>query len=205
MKQVFLPSDLSFNGPMSAEADFLASLFAADSPFPWEPLSLEGDAYLQGLETELDADPTFEADFDKAITDGWNQTSALLAAQWQSLGAVPPQSLLDALKAQFQSRMPDDALSTIAAAATQWVNSGRPVAEQLVEVVQTLLPDWDTGDLTVLARPLAYSLRDGRGEVLDITLRSAPQTDWNSLSKIEKARLSLAIASVALHKAKDMS
>jgi len=190
---------------MSAEADFLASLFAAESPYPWEPLSPEGDAYLQSLETELEADSKFEADFDKAIADGWNQTAALLAAQWESLGAAAPEPLLNDLKTQFQSRMPDDALGTIAAAAARWVKSGRPVAEQLVEVVQSLLPDWDTGDLTVLARPLAYSLRDGRGEVLDLTLGSAPQTDWNSLSEIEKARLSLAIASVALNKAKEMS
>jgi hypothetical protein len=45
---------------------------------------------------------------------------------------------------------------------------------------------------------LAYSLRDGRREILALNLRSISQVDWNTLSDIEQARLSLAIASVAL-------
>ena len=50
----------------------------------------------------------------------------------------------------------------------------------------------------MLARPLAYSLRDGRGEILDLNLRAIPVADWDSLSDLEQARLSLTVASVAL-------
>lgn len=183
---------------MSAEQDLLSSIFASDQPYPWEPLSPDGDAYLNRLESELEDDGVI----DESVAAGWNQVSSLLDHQWASLSQTPAEKVFHALQGQFQGRMPEDALATIADAATRFVQSSRPVAEQLVDTVKAIIPNWEAGDLNVLARPLAYSLRDGRGEVLDLTLRSAPQADWESLSEIEKARLSLAIASVALTMAK---
>jgi len=188
----------SFEVPMSAEQDLLASIFASGQPYPWEPLSPDGEAHLNHLESQLDDDP----EVDEVITAGWHRVSSLLETQWASVETATPERLLNALKARFQERMPDDALGTLAAAAARLVQSGRPMAEQLVETAKAILPDWETGDLVVMARPLAYSLRDGRGEVLDLTLRSIPQAQWESLSELEKARLSLAIASVALTMAK---
>jgi hypothetical protein len=184
---------------MSAEQDFLASIFSSGQTYPWEPLSPDGEAYLDHLASELADDPGV----DEAITSGWNTMASLLATQWANVGTSAVDRLLTALKAEFQGRLPEDVLGTIATAAANLVQSSRPVAEQLVETVKSALPHWDTGDLAVLARPMAYSLRDGRGEILDMTLRSAPLKEWDSLSDIEKARLSLAIASVALQKAKE--
>ena len=184
---------------MSAEQDLLASILASGQPYPWEPGSPDGEAYLSHLESELDDDPVVN----EAITAGFNRFSALVGTRWASVDSSSAEPLLSALKIEFKGRMPEEALGTIATTAATLVQSGRPIAEQLVEIVKAILPSWDTGDLTVLARPLAYSLRDGRGEILDLTLRSTPQAEWESLSDIEKARLSLAIASVALTRAKE--
>ena len=67
-----------------------------------------------------------------------------------------------------------------------------------MQCVDDVLPGWNADDLAVLARPLAYSLRDGRGEILELNLRAIPATDWDSLSTLEQARLTLTVASVAL-------
>jgi hypothetical protein len=198
MNQLSHPSNPSFDLPMSAERDLLSSLLSAEPPYPWEPLGPDGETYLDRLAAEFD-DPSI----DEAITSGWDSFSAQIEAQWDNVNPASPNltvvdTLLNALKAQFHERMPEASLDSIAASAARLVQSGQPIAEQLVETVQAILPGWDRGDLTILARPLAYSLRDGRGEILDLTLRSAPQAEWATLSEIEKARLSLAIASVAL-------
>jgi hypothetical protein len=199
MNQLLRPFAQSFERPMSAEQDLLTSIFASEQPYPWEPISPDGEDYFHRLESDLEDDSTV----DEAITAGWHRVSSLLETQWASVDASRPERLVNALRAEFQGRMPEDALATIATAAVSLVQSRRPVAEQLVETVKGILPSWDTGDLNVLARPLAYSLRDGRGEILDLTLRSAAQAEWETLSDIEKARLSLAIASVALTMAKE--
>jgi hypothetical protein len=70
--------------------------------------------------------------------------------------------------------------------------------DRLVACAQAVLPTWDAGDLAVLARPLVYSLRDGHSEILDLNLQSIPQADWQNLSDIERARLSLTLAAFAL-------
>ena len=199
MNQLLLASIPWFEAPMSAEQDLLASIFASDQAYPWQPNSPDGEAYLSRLESELGDDPVV----DEAVTAGWNSVSALLATQWANTNTATVERLLTALKAEFEGRMPEAALATIAATAANLVQSSRPVAEQLVETVKAILPSWDTGDLVVLARPLAYSLRDGRGEILDLSLRSTPRAEWGSLTDVEKARLSLAIASVALNMAKE--
>ena len=174
--------------------------FASGQPYPWEPLSPDGEAHLNHLESQLDDDP----EVDEVITAGWHRVSSLLETQWASVETATPERLLNALKARFQERMPDDALGTLAAAAARLVQSGRPMAEQLVETAKAILPDWETGDLVVMARPLAYSLRDGRGEVLDLTLRFHTPGPMGVLFRsLKKARLSLAIASVALTMAKE--
>jgi hypothetical protein len=197
MKQLFPSSALSFEAPMSAERDFLSSIFSSDQPYPWDSASPDREAYLDRLEAALD-DPAVDA----AIAAGWDRFSAQMETCWARVNDSTADTLLKTLRAEFQGRMPEDALGSIATAAAQLVQSGRPLAEQLVETVKTLLPSWEPGDLAVLARPLAYSLRDGQDEILDLTLRSVPQADWETLPELEKARLSLAIASVALNIAK---
>lgn len=182
---------------MAAEHDLLASIFSAEPVYPWQPLAPEAELYLTRLETELEVleDETLAA----AIATGWQSFAAHMATQMtvaETLQSTAT-SVLDQIR-QFQERVPNDLLQSLATAATTLARSSQPLIEQLVQCVNTVLPDWDTEDLAVLARPLAYSLRDGRGEILELNLRAIPATDWTSLSNLEQARLTLTIASVAL-------
>jgi hypothetical protein len=180
---------------MTAKQDLLASILTSDPAYPWQPLAPEAEGYLASLEAEFDAlaDNNLEA----AIAAGWqileSQMMASLAAQQPAVETA----ILDQLR-QFQARMPDGLLQRLSTAATSLARSGQPLIDQLVQCVNDVLPGWDAADLAVLARPLAYSLRDGRGEILELNLRAIPTGTWETLSDVEQARLTLTIASVAL-------
>ncbi|HZG37180.1 MAG TPA: hypothetical protein VEZ50_00745 [Nodosilinea sp.] len=190
---------------MAAEHDLLASILNSEPAYPWQPLAPEAEGYLASLEAEFDT--LAEGELTGAIAAGWQTLSAQMTAQMtdqmttgQPAPAADPAvvaSVLDQLR-QFQARMPSDLLQSLAAAATTLARSGQPLIDQLVQCVGDVVPNWNIDDLAVLARPLAYSLRDGRGEILDLNLRAIPVADWDSLSDLEQARLSLTVASVAL-------
>lgn len=184
---------------MAAERDLLSSVLNPEPPYPWNPQAPEAEAYLANLETTFD-DPLV----DEAIAQGWTVFSQQLESQWEPSTAMLT-SLGLQLREQFSGQVPEALLKTLVASATDLVNSGRPLIEQLVACVNVVLPTWDTADLAVLARPLAYSLRDGRSEIVALNLGSIPQTDWAALSDIEQARLGLAMASMALKLAEQES
>ena len=72
------------------------------------------------------------------------------------------------------------------------------MADRLVECVQSLLPDWAEDDLLVLARPFAYAMRGSQAADVESVLGEIRHEDWTALSKIEQARVSIAIAHYAL-------
>jgi hypothetical protein len=181
---------------MTAESDLLANLTNPHSPYPWEPLSPEAEAYFTAAVAELD-DPLVES----SIAAGWQNFSAQLMAQWDDLATTS--AVAQRLAAEFQERIPLNLLQAIATTATSVARNSQSFLEQMVVCANVVLPTWTGDDLAVLARPLAYSLRDGQGEILDLTLRATAQTDWETLSEVEKARLSLAISSVALKAAQN--
>ncbi|MDA0866889.1 MAG: hypothetical protein O2890_10810 [Cyanobacteria bacterium] len=91
--------------------------------------------------------------------------------------------------------MPADLLGQIAERVQAIAENGRPLLDQLVAAVDDSLTGWDAGDLRVIARPMAMAMRDGHGDIVEATLNSIrPDADWDALSDLEKARLSLAIA-----------
>ena len=184
---------------MTAEHDLITSIFSADAVYPWQPLEAEAEGYLTQLEAEFDA--LGEDELDAAIAAGWQTFSAQIAELAPSTTkddlAQPAGVILDQIR-QFQDRLPIALLQNLATSATALARSGQPLIDQLVTCVHDLLPTWDTADLAVLARPLAYSLRDGRGEIVDLNLRAIPTTNWDNLSELDRARLTLTVASVAL-------
>ncbi|MBE9136984.1 hypothetical protein IQ254_07170 [Nodosilinea sp. LEGE 07088] len=190
---------------MTAEHDLLASILAAEAVYPWLPLSPEAESYLTGLEAELDAVED-GSDVSAAITAGWQALSAQMTTQmaaYDTASALSQPAVASVLGqiSQFQERIPGGLLQSLATSATTLARSGQPLIDQLVQCVSVVLPTWNADDLAVLARPLAYSLRDGRGEILDLNLRAISTAPWENLSDIEQARLTLAIASVALQTA----
>ncbi|MGB3136104.1 MAG: hypothetical protein WBB18_04785 [Nodosilinea sp.] len=189
---------------MAAERDLLAAILTPESVYPWQPLAPEAEGYLASLEAEFDA--LTDGDLDTAIAAGWQTLSSQMSAQMDGVEAGETSaaesspaaaSVLGQLR-QFQERLPAELLRNLAAAAAALTHSSQPLIDQLVQCVDDLLPDWSADDLAVLARPLAYSLRDGRGEILELNLRAIPTADWDSLSDLEQARLTLTIASIAL-------
>ncbi|HIK44547.1 MAG TPA: hypothetical protein IGR64_06615 [Leptolyngbyaceae cyanobacterium M65_K2018_010] len=176
----------------SAEADLLASLVNPQPPYPWSPFSPEAEAYLAEAEAEL-----ADASLDGAIAAGWQRFSADLESQWAQV-AGRPNPVAESLLNRFQGSIPSQVLQSIATTALAMVDSGQSLLDQLVACAQAVLPTWEQDDLAVLARPLAYALRDGQSEILDLSLSAIPQTDWNQISEVDRARLSLAIATVAL-------
>ena len=83
------------------------------------------------------------------------------------------------------------------ATANGLVNRGESRLEQLVTCVSAILPTWDRQDLAVLARPLAYSLREGQSPDLNTSLGISDQS-WEQRSPLQQARLSLAVAAQVL-------
>ncbi len=188
---------------MATNHDLLASILNPETGYPWQPLAPEAEGYLTSLETEFDA-LEGGGELNSAIAAGWQVLSAQMATQMGTVSeeireisqaAVNP--VLEQLR-QFQGRMPSGLLQRLAQSAAVLTRSGQPLIDQLVQCVDDILPGWNAEDLAVLARPLAYSLRDGRGEILELNLRAVPTADWDSLSDLERARLTLTVASVAL-------
>jgi hypothetical protein len=180
-----------------AKQDLLAHILRAGPNYPWQPADPEAEPYLASLEAEFDA--LADTELEAAIATGWQTLSAQLISQMSPPEPLPPSvaAVLNRLD-QFQGRLPGDLLQSLATAATTLTRSSQPLINQLVQCVNTVLPTWETEDLMVLARPLAYSLRDGRGEILNLNLRAIPTVDWEALSDLEQARLTLTIASLAL-------
>jgi hypothetical protein len=94
--------------------------------------------------------------------------------------------------------MPQNLLNQLAANVQTAAQSGNALIDQLVASAQTVLSGWEADDLQVMARPPAMAMRGGQEEILDVTLQSIRQVDWEELSEVEQARLSLVVARYAL-------
>ena len=117
--------------------------------------------------------------------------------------------LQKSLAQQFADRVPQDLLQRLAQAAvhvTQEVSrQSSSLANQLVDCVQEILPNWQEEDLQVLARPFAYAMRGNDSDQVQSTLTTAQAVNWTELSEIEQARTGFAIARYALSKLEQQS
>lgn len=157
--------------------------------YPWNPSDPAAIAYLDNLQSEWGE--LSEAD----LNSQWPQVSQIAEQLW----ARPAEPLMTALAQKFGTRMPSYLLNQLASSVQTVAQSGGSLIDQLVESAQTVLTDWEAEDLQVMARPLAMAMRGGQEEILEVTLQSIRQVDWEELSEVEQARLSLAIARYALN------
>jgi hypothetical protein len=167
--------------------DLLEAILGADTTYPWNPTDPQTEAYLEALEQEF------------SLTD-W-EPSDIQARSRAFFAQVDQLWLQKSLAQQFAERMPEQLLNQIVERAKKLIRSPLSMAEQLVECVQEVLPAWNIEDLQVLARPLAYAMRDFETEsttVVDSTLKTVRPVSWAELSELEQARLSLSIARYAL-------
>lgn len=173
----------------------------AQISYVWNPLAPEAESFFTQLETP-------------SIFEGWQEEEITNRAQsfFAHLNQLWPTNSLQAILAdRFAARVPQHFLAAIAEQAQkalanvqQTVSSSLSMADQLadqlVQCVQEITPNLATEDLQVLARPLAYQMRNGGlQDAINTTLSHVPQIEWDKLSEVQQARLSLAIARFALN------
>lgn len=173
------------------EFDFLEAIALEDAAYPWNPEDPESEAYFTKLEAEF-AESDFMANTD--IVNGSQKLFAKLEEKWSEF------AVNNSAFEKFGRRMPEEILSKLANSireisekANQTLG-GLSLSDRLVYCVAEIMPRWNIEDLEVLARPMAYAMRDSQLDPVESTLANIPEVDWQDLSEIERARLSLAIA-----------
>lgn len=169
-----------------AQMDLLATIVQTDVAYPWNPAQLESESYLTALEQEFAISDSF-SDSDIA------QKSQVLFAQLEQVWLTT--ALQKSLREKF-ARVPQDFLARIAQSVQHATVKYQSLADQMVECVLDILPQWAEEDLQVLARPLAYAMREVDSEGAELVM--ATRRPWAQLSEIEQARVSLAVARYAI-------
>ena len=169
-----------------AEMELLATIVQTDVAYPWNPAQLESESYLTALEQEFALSDSF-SDSDIA------QKSQVLFAQLEQVWLTT--ALQKSLREKF-ARVPQDFLARIAQSVQNATVKYQSLADQMVECVLDILPQWAEEDLQVLARPLAYAMREVDAEGTQLVM--AARRPWAQLSEIEQARVSLAVARYAI-------
>ncbi|MEG3990888.1 hypothetical protein QUA13_27820 [Microcoleus sp. S28C3] len=169
-----------------AQMELLATIVQADVAYPWNPAQLESESYLSAAEQEFALSDSF-SDSDIALK------SQVLFSQLEQVWLTT--ALQKSLREKF-TRVPQDFLASIAQSVQNATVKYQSLADQMVECVLDILPQWDEEDLQVLARPLAYAMRDVDSEGVELVV--ATKRPWAQLSEIEQARVSLAVARYAI-------
>ncbi|MEG4501201.1 hypothetical protein QUB05_29040 [Microcoleus sp. F10-C6] len=169
-----------------AQMELLATIVQTDVAYPWNPAQLESESYLSAVEQEFALSDSF-SDSDIALK------SQVLFSQLEQVWLTS--ALQKSLREKF-ARVPQDFLASIAQSVKNATVKYQSLADQMVECVLDILPQWAEEDLQVLARPLAYAMRDVDSEGAQLVM--AAQKPWAQLSEIEQARVSLAVARYAI-------
>ncbi|MGA7933955.1 MAG: hypothetical protein WCA35_10445 [Kovacikia sp.] len=157
--------------------------------YPWNTIDPEAEEFFTELEQGFPSDIWSADELASRSSKFFSYADQLWSAT----------TLQNSLAQKFNTRMPQELLLAIANRAHQLISSSQSLAEQLVDCVQDLLPNFAAEDLQVLARPLAYAMRNGESHrAVESTLEKVRLLKWEELSEIEQARLSLAIARTAL-------
>lgn len=163
--------------------------------YPWNPGDPESEVFFTESEQASFLDGWQEAEIATRADSFFGQ----LNQQWATSG------LQSYLAQRFALRMPQELLTSIAAQAQQLVASSRQtvanslsLADQLVQCIQEVAINLGQDDLYVQARLLEPMRNGGSNTAVETLLQQIPQTEWQHLSDIQKARLSLAIAHCAI-------
>ncbi|MBS3026900.1 MAG: hypothetical protein HCA25_07340 [Dolichospermum sp. DET50] len=188
--------------PSNIDLEFLEALLEPeDATYPWNLADEASEAYFHDLELQFglqefsNAELITSADnFYQNLDIIWDQVTVI---EDKNINKNTVNYLQEALQTAF-SVIPGVLLTAIAQKASEVFILEQSVSEKLMECVQALLPNWETDDLLVLARPFAYAMRSGESHTLTSIIRDIEHRDWASLSEIEQAKITLAIADYAL-------
>lgn len=177
-------SNQNMSAKSHAQQEMLQAILSPQEPYPWAP----AEAFNYFTENTTDHELVLS---DEEAQLGWQTLSAQLNTIWNG------PSVQVALAQRFTRRLSQTVIDQITTKAAQVVNTGQPLAKQLIACVRDTLTEWDEADLQVMARPLAHAMR-GQEEILDATINSVRDIDWHALSPMEQARISLAAARWAI-------
>jgi hypothetical protein len=183
-------SSLPVSSSNPTELELLQALLLDEATYPWQPHAPESSAYFSALESTVSEEELSSAD----VQRHWQALAGQAADLWGEAAGAP---LLNRLSQRFGQRVPQALLSQLAQQVQVVAQRGGSLLDQLVLAVDEVLDQWESDDLRVMARPLAVAMRDGHGDILEVTLRSTGNREWAQLSDLEKARLGLAIARYA--------
>ena len=190
--------------PSQVDLELLEALLEPeDANYPWNPGDEESEAYFQELEQQFAMEDLQGVELMRRSQDFYGHLDTL----WSSITPTPDQNhnlqqavvlnLQETLRTNFSACVPQILLNTIASKAAEIFAARQLISEQLVECVQTVLPAWGTEDLIVLARPFAYAMRSSESQNAASALSNLQNSEWTALSEVDKAKVSLAIASYA--------
>ena len=180
----------------SVQGELLEALLQSEDDFyPWNPAEPEAEAYFAELERGFLLDQWQEVE---EITQASQALFNQLHQCWSSSELVAEENLRQSLSERFAALMPQAWLEAIAHKAQQLFSTNLSLAEQLVQCVRPLLPNWAEDDLLVFARPLAYAMRGQSESATEAQPGVVRSVEWTELSPMEQARLSLAVAHSAL-------
>ncbi|MEG5000752.1 hypothetical protein [Microcoleus sp. B4-D4] len=181
------PDSQYFRDSLSqTEMELLATIVQTDVAYPWNPAQLESESYWADLEQEFSLSDSF-SDSDIALKSG--VLFAQLEQVWLS------SALQKSLGDKFAG-VPEDFLTRIAQSVQNATVKYQSLADQMVECVLNILPQWAEEDLQVLARPLAYAMREGDSSGVEAAVET--KRPWAQLSEIEQARVGLTVARYAI-------
>ncbi len=176
-----------------AEAELMDCLLAADSNYPWEPAEPDTAEYYDRSDLHFSMDDWS----DEEIAQRSESFFARLQTCWEDAPQTAPAvSPLAAITAKFGSRVPQQWLAKIAANATNLAASNLEPVDRLVQSVGDLLSTWATDDLLVMARPYAYAMRCNPG--VDNPDNVVRPLNWEELSEVERAKLTILVAQYAI-------
>ncbi len=149
-----------------------------DSIYPWNPTEEAAQDYFTHWESIDISDTDTQAD----------NFFGYLENCWDSLDDA---RLEMSLRERFGNLIPKEWYHAIASQAQEIISQELKGIEELVKCVQPLLNSWGEDDLQVFARPLVYATRNRKPS-------SRKEINWNNLSEVKKARLTVEIAHYAL-------
>lgn len=203
-------SDACHSVVSQMELDLLAALLEPeDSVYPWNPTDDESEAYFDELERQFASQDVLDEELTTRSQIFYNKLdnlwSGITNSSCYNCNTTLPiiDHLQENLHIAFASGIPQNWLNAIASKAAEIFASQQSLGEQLVECVQSVLPSWTADDLSILARPYAYAMRSSEGQDLASIIDNVNHHDWTSLSEVEQAKASVAIAYYAIKQLND--
>jgi hypothetical protein len=176
----------------SSEAELMDCLLAAPTAeYPWNPADPATVDYYCESDRHFSLDDWSEEE----IAQKSQSLFTTIQSCWDAT-SVAESGPLAALSTKFGARVPQQWLAQIAANVSDLATSNLEPVEQLVRSVKDLLSNWATDDLLVMARPYAYAMRCNPG--VDDPDNIVRPLDWDRLSELERAKLTILIARYAI-------